>query len=525
MDAYKQTGRVIDAEGRLIVPGFHDGHTHPHVPFTLVSPEAPMLFKAKSVEDATNSLREYAEKHPEDKFPRMFGWMSAIFKEGEKPTRQVLDSIIPDRPVYLVHHSGHEFWANTKALQMAEIFEKDPENFYGYIERDPETGFATGYMTETEYAGTDGVLLNTVKAVKPLTFREQTLVLRFILEEYSKVGVTSIWTKDGDIEISKIYEQLLKDDSLPVRATLDMLYTSYSSIDDIQMYADRATELKNAPLPKGFLKSPGAKLILDMPADGYVWLFESDKDPDTKTGKPFFSLEGFREQAIEADKKGLTINVLGLGDRAIHEALNVLEEIVKINPERERRHTIEHAEYIQDNDLGRFKDIGVIAVMNPIGVYPDKEYQKQLEKNIGKNRLDVLGMRWKDLIESGALVVNGSDFPLAPMDPMVGMHLLVNGTDLKGEPEGGLWPHKHISIEQALRTYTVNSAYASFDEDHLGMLKPEYAADFVILSENILDQQFDKTRLPKVKAMLTVFNGHIVHEDFSAEEKVIDFGG
>lgn len=524
MKADEPGGKVIDAQGRLVVPGFCDGHCHPQTPFVLVSPEAPMLFGAKSVDDVLNTLRDYIKAHHDDKYPRLFGWMDKIFKEGEKPTRQLIDEVVSDRPVYLVHHSGHAHWANTKALKLAGILEETPVDLpgTGHIERDPETGLATGYLEETELGSTHGILLATVKKVKPLTFYEEVLAQRYILEMYSQVGVTSIWTKDGDLDITRIYEQILRDDALPVRAILDNLYSPFSGKDDLKLFIQRAEEIKNSHLPKGFLRADGVKLMMDLPYQ--AWMFEPYADDPTNCGFPVFEMEEFRDQVLEADRLGLQINLLIMGDRAAHEGLSLLEETAKVNPPRKRRHSLEHAEFIIDEDLPRFKQLGVIAVMNPIGSYPDPEYQESSAKHFGKERLDKYYQRWKDLIEAGAVVVNGSDFPLAPMDPLVGMHILVNGTDIHGKPEGGLWPHKNITIEQALRTYTTNGAYASFDEDHYGMLKPGYEADFAILSENILDPDFKKDKLAWVKVNLTVFNGHVVHEDFTDAEKVIEFG-
>ncbi len=189
------------------MPGLWDGHAHPQDPYVLTSPEAPTLFGAKTVEEVLNRLRDYAEEHPEDKFPRLFGWMDSIFKEGEHPTRQMLDAVVSDRPMYLVHHGGHAHWVNTKALEIAGALENNPPDLRGNgkIKRDPKTGLATGYLEETEYAATHGLMLNAVKKVKPYTLDEQEIIQRIILDEYSKVGVTSIWTKDGDPDITRVY--------------------------------------------------------------------------------------------------------------------------------------------------------------------------------------------------------------------------------------------------------------------------------------------------------------------------------
>lgn len=141
-DAAEGAGRTIDAAGRLVVPGFQENHLHPQTPFVLFSPSAPMLFRCTSVDEVLAKVRKYVADYDEDAFPRLFGWMSAIFKNGEKPTRARLDAATAGRPCYLVHHSGHEFWANTKALELAGALEADPPGLPKncVIERDPATG-------------------------------------------------------------------------------------------------------------------------------------------------------------------------------------------------------------------------------------------------------------------------------------------------------------------------------------------------------------------------------------------------
>jgi len=526
MNADEPAGRVIDAEGRLVVPGFWDSHTHPQTPYVLFSYKAPMLFDCESVDDVQKKLKEYVEAHPEDRYPRLWGWMDKIFKDGQKPTRQMIDAVVSDKPVYLVHHSGHAHWANTKALELAGVLENDPPNMKGtgIIERDPETGLATGFLSETELASTHGILLESVKRLEPLSFDEMVAVQTYILNMYSKVGVTGIWTKDGDLEITRIYEQILRNDALPVRAVLDHLYTWFSDKDDLERYAEWAREVAEADdLPKGFLRADGVKLLIDMPY--HMWMFEPYANRPDFSGHAVFDHEEMRKQVLEADRLGLQVNLLVLGDRAVHEGLNLFEEAIETNPPRARRHTLEHADWVKDSDLPRIKELGAVVIMNPIGLYPDMDFQQLVVEQLGEERTYNSYEPWRKYIDAGAVVVMGSDFPLAPMDPLLGMHILVNGTDINGQPEGGLYPHKHLTIEEALRTHTTNAAYAAFEEDRLGMLKEGYEADFVVLSDDILAPDFQKENLWKVKVQLTVFNGHILHEDFSDAEKVIEFGG
>ena len=522
MDAENPTGRVIDAGGRLIVPGFWDGHAHPQTPYILTSPGAPNLFQAKNIQQVQDILREYIEAHPEDTYPRLFGWMDGVFEGDDLPTRDLLDEIVSDKPCYLVHSSGHKHWTNTKALEVAGILESDPPDLAaGIIVRD-EQGLATGYLIETELASTHGILLRSVKKHQPLTFEYQVQLQQKILEEYAQWGVTGVWTKDGDLDITQIYQQILLEDNLPVRVILDHLYTPYSKDDDIVMFAQRANEIAGNQVYDGFLRADGIKIILDLPY--HLWMHEVyDNNGVPDTGHPLEKMSEVRRQIFEADINGLTVNILTMGDRAVTEALNVLEEVAALNPSRTRRHTVEHAEWIKESDLSRFSELGVLVVMNYMGSYPS-DFIPFLEKVFGKERLNNRFQRLKDIVDAGAIVVQGSDFPLAHRDPMLGLHVMVNGTDLEGNPEGGLWPHKNISIEEALKTFSLNVAYAANESERFGQLKEGYAADFVILSQDILDSSFDPLQLIKVKVNLTVFNGHIVYEDFSDTEKVVDYG-
>lgn len=523
MDADKPEGKIVDAKGKLIVPGFWDAHCHPHSPFILTSPEAPTLFGAKTLKEVQERLANYVKEHPEDKFPRLFGWMSTILPDGQKPTRQMIDEVVSDRPVCLVHHGGHSHWVNTKALELANALEKDPPDMKGdgVIHRDPNTGLATGYLQETEYAATSGLMINLVKKIKPYSFEEMVIIQQYILDEFTKVGITSIWTKCGDIENTKIYEQLLKNNSLPVRVCSDNMFTYYQDLSDIKKINDYWKKIESSDLPKNFLRSNILKVYIDLPVPGWKWMLEHYEDDTSMYGKPAWEMDYFKKQLYEAENLGMQINVSVYGDRGVREILNIFEEMFKVLPPRDRRHMLEHSEFINDADYPRYKQLGVIASNNPIISYPDEGFQKAIISHFGIERLTNIYNRYDKLIANGAIVLSGSDFPLAPFDPLIGIHILVNGTDINGKP--GLFKHTPITIEQALYTYTVNPAYANFAENRLGKLKVGYDADFVILSENILAPDFDKTRLAKVKVNMTVFNGHVLYEDFSEKEKVIDF--
>ncbi len=453
------------------------------------------------------------------------GWRGSIFEEGKKPTRQMIDAVVSDRPAYLVHYSGNTHWANTKALEIADLLEKPAQERRGpgHVYRDPETGMATGYMEETELAGTLGAMLDTVKETQPLSFEEQVDAQHSICSKYNSVGITSIWTKDGTIDYTRFYERMLAEDRLPTRAVLNCLYTPFHELGYLKEIRERALELENIDLPKGFLRADSVKLILDLvPSAHQAWLFEPYSDGIGGCGKPVFPVDEFQKIVNEADRLGLQMNSVTIGDRAVHECLNAYEEAERVNPPRRRRYTVEHVELITDDDIRRLPELDVVADFNPMGSYPDEGHVKSLKRIFGEERLQRLWHRWKDLIEAGAVVVAGSDYPLVPMDPFLQMNVMVNGTDVFGNPQGGLWPQQHISIEDALRVYTVNPAYATYQEDSLGLLKKGYSADFVILSHDILDPDFEKESLAQTKVNLTVFNGHVVHEDFG-EEKLFEF--
>jgi len=521
MDTSKPAGQVIDAGGRLVVPGFWDGHTHPHTPYILLSLGGPSLLQAGSVREVLDILRAYVQDHPEDKYPRLMGWRSSLFKEGDKPTRQMIDEIVSDRPVYLVHYSGNIHWANTRALQIAGILEKPAQELRGpgHIERDPQTGLATGYLEETELASTLGYMLNTVKEVQPLTFEQQVDAQHAIFQRYNRVGVTSIWTKDGTIDITRIYERMLREDRLPVRAVLNCLFTPFHERDYLKDIRDRGKELADVDEGRGLLRGSSVKLIMDLVPEAHqAWLFEPYSDGHEGEAKPVFPIEEMREIASAADGLRLQMNMVTIGDRAVHEGLNAYELAARHNPEWIRRHTLEHTELITDEDLQRFAGLGVTADFNPMVSYPEEGHMEHLEGLFGAERLETRYHRWKDLMEAGAVVAAGSDYPLVPMDPFLQINVMVNGTDVFGNPPGGLFPRQHLTVEQALRVYTVNPAYGTWQEDSLGMLKEGYKADFVVLSQDILDPAFDKGQLVQTKVNLTVFNGHVVHEDFTAEK-------
>ncbi len=528
MDDEQPRGKVIDAGGRLVVPGMWDGHCHPQSPYTLTSFGAPSLLNAQTVADVQNILRQYVEDNPEDKYPRLIGWSKAIiFADGSAPTRQMIDAVVPDKPIYLVAYNGHEHWANTRALEIAEALYSDPPGMKGdgFIERDAN-GVATGFLRETEYAATDGVLLRSVKKVKPYTFEERMAMQADLHNRlFTRLGVTSIWTKDGDFDVLDVYEGLLADGKLQVRATLDSMYTPYSNMDYIQKIRDRADSLAGSGLPKDFLRCDTIKVFIDLPQQDWIWMIEPylGTSGQPTTGRPAFPMEDFVRQVETADALGLQVNVSVYGDMAARKTLDVFEEIARKTGHRDRRHTIEHGQYIANEDLPRYPGLGVLNSMNPLVSYPNMAFQNHLREYMGEERQDMIFQNYRRLLDAGVKVVNGSDFPLMPSDPLIGIHVLASGTDIEGNPPGGLWPHKLISVEEALHTYTTVPAYANFAEDRLGMLKVGYDADFVALSENILNPAFPKDRIAWVKVNLTVLNGQVLFEDFSDTPKDFDF--
>jgi predicted amidohydrolase YtcJ len=487
---------VIDAKGGAVMPGFNDAHAH----FISggLSLDQINLLEATTLDAIKDSIRIWSEAHPERTWITGRGWYYQPFA-GTLPTRQLLDSLVPDRPAYLVAYDGHTGWANTKALKLAGITRhtKNPAN--GVIVKDPRTGEPTGALKEAAMA--------LMTATPQPTKEDKVAAIRAGLVEAHRVGITSVQNADGTVEDLELYDGLRKRGQLTLRVYQALAVNGVVSEADLARLAEVRERFADDPL----LKAGAVTLVADGAIETHTaaMLAPYDNKPGT-SGDPRFTAAQLNETVALLDRAGWQVMTHAVGDAAVRMTLDAYEAAAKANPapERGRRHRVEHVENIDPADVPRFGKLGVVASMEPMHATPSQAPGDLWSTNIGPERA-AHGWLWASIAKAGGRLAFGSDWPAMTLDPMAGLHVAVNRTTPEGLPEAGSLPAERLALRAAIDAYTSNAAWASYDELRKGVLARDMLADLVILSEDVFEGP--TTRLTEAQVMVTIVDGKVVY--------------
>jgi len=484
--------QVIDLEGKIMLPGFNDSHLHfiSGGNYLLGINLRPALSKEEFVE----ILRDYINERnlPVSTWVTGGRWDHELWLHKDLPTKEFIDSVSENTPVFVSRIDGHVGLANSKALEQAGITKITPDPDGGLIDRDPETGEPTGILK-------DNAIDLVYKVIPPPSLEENIEATLRALEEARKYGITSVqdMTQLGELEA---YKQVMGNGELTCRIYSIYPIDRYEDIVRAGITVGSVNELINRGALKGYADgSLGAKT---------AWFFEPYYNDPTNYGLAIDVVtNGSLERwSIDADRNRLQLCIHAIGDKANAYVLDMYEKIKTINAPWDRRSRIEHAQHLQQDDIYRFAEIGVIASVQPYHCIDDGVWA---EKRIGQDRIQTTHA-YNSLLESGAVVAFGTDWPVAPLNPLLGIYAAVTRRTVDGRNSNGWIPNEKISVEEAIKCYTLNGAYASFEEKIKGSIEVEKLADFVVLSDDILT--IDPVKIKDVKVEMTVFDGEIVYE-------------
>ena len=491
--------RVVDLGGKLVTPGFNDAHIH-FLSGALGLDEID-LTGAATVAEMVERIAAYARNNPGKQWITGRGWIYKPFPGG-LPTKTYLDAVIKDRPVFLRAYDGHSGWANTKALQLAEITRDTKFDGYGEIVRNA-SGEPTGALKEGAQ--------RLVSRLIPEPARERKLAaLRQGMELAASLGVTSIQNAGGSPEEFSLYEELLKRGELTMRVSMAFSVGARTTRQEI----DRFLALKNQYDLNPILRANSVKFMLDGVIESHTAaVLERYSDLAPEHGAPFGELaipaDIYRDLVARLDKAGFQICTHAIGDRAAREALKAYEDALDANKRSNARHRIEHIEIISPEDIPRFARLGVMASMDPI--HADPSTIDVWSRAIGVERLKY-AFAWRSLLMGGARLVYGSDWPAAiSLDPIRGLHVAVNRRTVDGQPRRGWVAEQRVSIGDALRAYTQAGAYSSFEEAIKGRIAPGMLADIVVLSQDLF--KINPMRIQETSVAMTVFDGKVVYQE------------
>lgn len=479
---------VIDLNGKLMLPGFIDDHVHFITGgFYLLGID---LRPANSTTEFKQILKDYAEKHT-GKWITGGYWDHEKWEKKELPTKEMIDDITPNTPVFVERLDGHMGLANSYALKLAGVTKDTESPEGGVIVKDPITGEPTGVLK-------DNAMYFIYNKIPAATAEENYEAALAALEEAKRLGITSV--QDITFEDALTTFKKIKDEGkLTCRIYTRWPISDYESLikQNIQVgYGD------------DYIKMGSLKAFADGSlGSSTAWFFDRYNQDTTTYGLPMDIItDGSMEKwCKDADKNHLQLSVHAIGDRANSYMLDLYEKIVKENPKWDRRFRIEHAQHVRFEDIKRFARLGVIASVQPYHCIDDGVWA---EKRIGPERIKYT-YPFKSFLEAGVKMCFGTDWYVAPLNPFLGLYAAVTRRTLDDKNPNGWIPEQKITIEDAIKCYTINSAYAAFEENIKGSIEVGKLADLIVLSDDILT--IDPIKIKDAKVEMTMFDGKIIY--------------
>ena len=490
---------VIDLRGRLVLPGFQDSHLH----FPGRSVNEVDLHGVENLKNFQQRLSDFAKAHPSLPWIIGHGWGYSAFPD-QTVNKKYIDAVIPDRPVYVLERDGHMGFGNTKALQIAGVSSATPEPPNGQIMKG-KNGEPTGEFKEAA----QGLIFSHIP---PRSTEDQYQSLLQHMDEAAAAGLTAVQDAYTSMESFPVFERAAAADALKLRFRFapPILLVEGGGDPPNHKLEKSLTEADLAPYRKlretfqgPLMKFGAVKGVLDGTVDARTAaMFEPYVGGGT--GIPFWEQDDLNKTVALYDKEGFQVLLHAIGDKAINMALNAFEYAAKTNGTSGRRHRVEHAEVPLLSDLPRFRQLGVIASTQAMFANPDATVLENFAALLGPARASHADS-FKIFDDAGVVQAFGSDWGVFPFEPLPAIYCAVTRTTPQGTPAGGWYPAGRISVEAALRHFTRDGAYASFDEEVRGTLTAGKLADFVVLSKDILASP--TAEILNTKVLLTVMGG------------------
>jgi predicted amidohydrolase YtcJ len=496
--------KVIDLQGKLAIPGFIDGHGHY---MGLGQSKLQLdLTKARVWDDIVAQVADAAKKAKPGEWIIGRGWHQAKWEkppvpavEGN-PVHTSLSAVSPNNPVVLTHASGHASFVNAKAMELAGITKSTANPSGGEIVHDAQ-GNPTGMLRESAQRLTGPARARSDSA-RPRA--ERDAVDRRVVElagaDALSKGVTSFHDAGSNFATIDLFKQIADQGKLPVRLYVMVRFESNARMDSL------LDKYRMQGYGNGYLTVRSIKRQIDgaLGSNG-AWLLEPYTDLPRSSGLALESVEALTAASEVAFKHGYQVNTHAIGDRANREVLNVYEKIFKANPGKtDLRWRIEHAQHIHPSDVPRFKQLGVIASMQGIHAISDGPW---VPAKLGPERTKAESYLFRSLWNTGAIVTNGTDTPVEDVDPIPSFY----GTVSRKTKEGKIFlPEQRLTRAEALKTYTLNNAYASFMEKDLGSITTGKYADITVLSKDIMSIPEDQ--IPTAQVVYTIVGGKVKYQ-------------
>jgi predicted amidohydrolase YtcJ len=482
--------KVMDAQGKLLLPGFNDAHVHfvdggDHL-------QAVQLKDAASPQEFARRIEERARTAPKGEWITGGDWDEQKWSPANLPTKELVDPVTPNTPVWVNRYDGHESLANSVTLRLANVTAKTPDPPGGQIIRDAQ-GNPTGVLRD---AAQDLVF----KVMPPMSREHRMRAIHRAMEYAASLGVTSVQNMNPEYDDVKAYAELQEQGALTLRIYVAPLETGWKDQAKIGLRHAFGTPFLRMGAIKGF-------------ADGSLgsetaYFFDSYTDAPYTRGllsDEMHPPSAMRQRLQAADAAGLQICVHAIGDQAISMMLDIYEQIEKANGKKDRRWRIEHSQHMAAKDFVRYARLGVIASVQPYHAIDDGRWA---EKRIGPDRIKRT-YAFRTFLEHGVRLAFGTDWSVAPLSPMWTIYAAVTRATLDDKNPGGWVPEQKLTVQEAVEAYTMGSAYAEFQEREKGSITPGKLADFVILSDDIF--HIPPAAIKNVKVEATFVGGKVVY--------------
>jgi predicted amidohydrolase YtcJ len=489
--------RVIELHGRRVVPGFNDAHVH-FVPGSqgLASVQ---LRDAASQAEFRQRFASFARTQSDGAWIVNGEWDHERWTPAVLPTHQLIDEVTPHNPVFVERLDGHMGLANALAMKLAHVDRNTPDIPGGVIVRDAD-GNPTGIFKDAAMA-----LINRV--IPPLSLQETETAILAAQREAARNGVTSVQEMANDTNDTGGPDRLRAMQALEREGRVTVRISENLRLLDWKYLAGSGVQ---AGFSDGLIQIGGLKAFADGGLGASTaWLFAPYDDAPNTSGLASDELQNPTQMYADikgADQAGLQVIIHAIGDRANRTILDFYQRVEQENGPRDRRLRIEHAQHLSAADIPRFAQLHVIASMQPYHAIDDGRWA---QKRLGAERIHY-AYDFRSLLDSGATLAFGSDWPVAPLEPLMGIYAAVTRRTLDNRNPDGWIPEQKISVAEAVHAYTVGSAYAQFDEKSKGSLEPGKLADLAVLSQDIF--QIDPVQIENTHVDLTIFDGRVIYE-------------
>lgn len=481
---------IIDAGGKLVLPGFNDAHVH------FMDGSAGLfnveLKDANSPEEFSRRIGEQASKTPKGEWILGGDWDDQGFKVPKLPTRQMIDAVTPNHPVFVNRYDGHMSLANSLALKLAGVTSKTPDPPGGVIVRD-EKGEPTGILKDAAKSLVD-------KVIPPMSHEKRLRVLKRGLRHAVSLGLTSVQDMETTYPDIAGFAELADKGELTVRMYGAPLETKWN--DEAKLGIRHA-------FGSAFLRLGAVKGYADGSlGSSTAYFFQPYSDDPKNRGllsDEMQPLSGMRQRLTKADAANLQICIHAIGDQAISTVLDLFSDVARANGPKDRRFRIEHAQHVAAKDFERFARLGVIASVQPYHAIDDGRWA---ENRIGTERSKTT-YAFRSFLDHGVRLALGTDWPVAPLSPLETIYAAVTRATLDGKHRDGWFPEQKLRVAEAVEAYTLGSAYAEFQEKEKGSITPGKLADLVILSDDIFS--IEKTAIKDVRVLKTIVGGRVVY--------------